>query len=76
MSPGQRILILLPNWVGDVVMATPALDALYDRLDDRQREVVDLLATPAGHHGGPHGGPYGGPHGGPHGDYCARQAAG
>ncbi|MCK4276254.1 MAG: glycosyltransferase family 9 protein, partial [Phycisphaerae bacterium] len=29
MSPGQRIVILLPNWVGDVVMATPALDALW-----------------------------------------------
>ena len=28
MSSGQRIVILLPNWVGDVVMATPALDAL------------------------------------------------
>lgn len=30
---------------------TPALDALYDRLDDRQRQVLDLLATPADHRG-------------------------
>ena len=30
----------------------PALDALYDRLDDRQKEILDLLATPAGHDDG------------------------
>ena len=33
---------------------TPALDAFYHRLDDRQREVLDLLATPAGPHDGAH----------------------
>jgi len=27
----SRILIVMPNWVGDVVMATPALQALRDR---------------------------------------------
>ena len=30
----------------------PALAALYDRLDDRQKEILDLLATPAGHDDG------------------------
>ena len=27
----RRILVRLPNWVGDVLMATPALRALRDR---------------------------------------------
>ena len=39
---------------------TAALDALYDQLDDRQKETLDLLATPAGRRDG----------------HCARQAAG
>lgn len=30
----ERILIFLPNWVGDVVMATPAIAALRERFGD------------------------------------------
>jgi len=30
----RRILVVLPNWVGDVVLATPALRALRDRFRD------------------------------------------
>ena len=29
-----RILVVMPNWVGDVVMATPALRALRERFAD------------------------------------------
>ncbi len=32
MSPPGRIAVFLPNWVGDVVMATPALRALREHL--------------------------------------------
>ena len=34
MSKPQNIAIVLPNWVGDVVMATPALRALRERFPD------------------------------------------
>lgn len=30
-TPPQRILVVLPTWVGDVVMATPFIRALFDR---------------------------------------------
>ena len=36
----QRVLIVLPTWVGDVVMATPFLDALFARF---QTSEVSLL---------------------------------
>jgi heptosyltransferase-2 len=39
----SRILVVLPNWVGDVVMATPALRALRRRFDEAQ---ITFLARP------------------------------
>ena len=36
----RRVLIVLPTWVGDVVMATPFLDALFARFDSSE---VSLL---------------------------------
>ena len=33
LPAGGKILIWLPNWVGDVVMATPALRALVEHFD-------------------------------------------
>ncbi|HUW84266.1 MAG TPA: lipopolysaccharide heptosyltransferase II [Phycisphaerae bacterium] len=42
MEP-TRILVVLPNWVGDVAMATPALSALRRRF--RQSHMI-LLARP------------------------------
>lgn len=33
-NAGQRILVVLPNWVGDVVLATPVLAALRAQLAD------------------------------------------
>jgi heptosyltransferase-2 len=34
MADARNILVTLPNWVGDAVMATPALRALRDRFAD------------------------------------------
>jgi heptosyltransferase-2 len=45
----ERILIVLPTWVGDVVMATPVLQALFGRFPDAeislltQRHLFPLL---------------------------------
>ncbi len=39
----QKILVLAPNWVGDAVMATPALDALKKRFPDSK---IVLAARP------------------------------
>jgi len=36
----QRILIVLPTWVGDVVMATPVLQAVYDRFPGAQVHLL------------------------------------
>ncbi|NIA16118.1 MAG: lipopolysaccharide heptosyltransferase II [Nitrospiraceae bacterium] len=33
-SPPKRILALVPNWIGDVAMCTPALRALHQRFPD------------------------------------------
>ncbi len=37
----ERILVIVPNWVGDVVMATPALNALRRRFGDAR--IVHLM---------------------------------
>ena len=39
-SPPRRILVRCPNWVGDVVMATPALGALRRRFPDAEITVA------------------------------------
>jgi len=39
----QRILVVLPNWLGDVVMAGPCLRALRGRYPDA---TIDLLGRP------------------------------
>jgi heptosyltransferase-2 len=41
----EKILIRLPNWVGDVVMATPAVRAVRDRWPDAE---VTALCMPSG----------------------------
>ena len=38
----MRIGIFLPNWIGDVVMATPALRALREHFD-QQAEIVGIM---------------------------------
>ncbi len=43
MASPQRIAIFLPNWVGDVVMATPAIRAISELLG---RESVTLVGKP------------------------------
>lgn len=49
-SVPRRILAVLPNWVGDVVMATPALQAIRRRFADASvtfllnRNTVDVVA--------------------------------
>ncbi len=51
MSDPTRILVFVPNWVGDVVMATAALRAIRQRFDRARivyvlrRYVVDVLAA-------------------------------
>jgi lipopolysaccharide heptosyltransferase II len=53
----ERILIVLPTWVGDVVMATPVLQALFERFPGAdiavltQRHLLPLLdGSPWGQH--------------------------
>ena len=36
INQAQKILVYCPNWVGDVVMATPALDCLQQNFPDAQ----------------------------------------
>ena len=36
----NRVLVRLPNWVGDVIMATPLLRALHDYLPDTHIDVA------------------------------------
>lgn len=43
MAPGARLLIVGPNWVGDMVMAEPVVAALSRARPDR---AVDILAPP------------------------------
>ena len=45
MQGFQRVLIFMPNWLGDVVMATPLVRALREALP---RARVDLLVAPGG----------------------------
>ena len=46
----QKIMVFLPNWVGDVVMATPALRSLRERFADSsiayigRKSAIDTLA--------------------------------
>ncbi len=42
-SENRRVLVVLPNWVGDVVLATPALRALRAGLADAR---IDYLLRP------------------------------
>ncbi len=42
-TPPQRILVVLPNWVGDVVLATPALRSLRRGFPDAH---ITLLVKP------------------------------
>lgn len=44
-SAGKRIVILLPNWVGDVVMATPTLRAIREHFPD---SFIGLVLRPTG----------------------------
>ena len=41
----EKILIRLPNWVGDVVMATPAVRAVRDRWPEAE---LTALCLPTG----------------------------
>jgi len=49
-QPARRILVVLPTWVGDAVMATPTLAALRERFPDAHitltggRAALDVLA--------------------------------
>ncbi len=49
-NPPDRILVFIPNWVGDVVLASPTLAALRDRFRDThitylmRSYVADVLA--------------------------------
>jgi len=43
MASGRKILIVLPNWIGDAVMATPALGALRERFE---KDRFACLARP------------------------------
>ena len=36
----RRILVVLPTWVGDVVMATPFLQAIYSRFQEAEISVL------------------------------------
>ena len=47
MSDGypHKILVRCPNWVGDLVMATPAIKAIRRRFD---RSYIVLLVKPYG----------------------------
>ena len=39
----MRIAVFLPNWVGDVVMATPAINALWQGLSHGSLVAVEHL---------------------------------
>jgi heptosyltransferase-2 len=41
---GPKILILVPNWLGDVVMCTPALRALHQRFPEARLSVAGQSA--------------------------------
>lgn len=36
----MKVLVILPNWLGDAVMATPAIEALYERYPDAKFTFV------------------------------------
>ena len=36
----QRILLVLPTWVGDVVMSTPFIASLHQRFPDAQISLL------------------------------------
>ncbi|HOX26546.1 MAG TPA: lipopolysaccharide heptosyltransferase II [Candidatus Krumholzibacteria bacterium] len=42
---GLRVLVVLPNWLGDVVMATPLLDVLHETRDDRGRPLAIVASV-------------------------------
>ncbi len=39
----MKIAVFLPNWIGDAVMATPALRAVRDRFTKDEHEIVGVL---------------------------------
>ena len=45
MQPFERILVRMPNWIGDVVMATPLVRTLRENLP---RAHLALLVQPSG----------------------------
>jgi len=47
----QHLAVLLPNWIGDVVMATPTLRALREGLgpDVSITAVIAALCLPSAH---------------------------
>lgn len=51
LPPGARVLVRLPNWLGDVVLCTPALSALAEARPDLELSVLvkpglrDLVRT-------------------------------
>ena len=42
-NPGERILVSVPNWIGDGIMSMPALQALHDARPDLR---IELLVKP------------------------------
>ena len=53
MRPGENIAVFLPNWVGDVVMATPALRALREHFNSARITYIGRQAPLAALSGAP-----------------------
>jgi heptosyltransferase-2 len=54
LAETARLLVVLPSWVGDAVMATPALRALRERLPDTRIEAMGRRGLDAVLAGLPH----------------------
>ena len=39
----MRTAVFLPNWIGDVVMATPALRSLHDQAKRRGDQLIGVM---------------------------------
>jgi heptosyltransferase-2 len=52
LPPASRIMVRMPNWIGDAVMATPALQAIRTTFPDAQVTIVanPLVAELFTHH--------------------------
>lgn len=44
LGTGERVLVRLPSWLGDIVAAEPAVRALAERLDSPEGEGLSLAA--------------------------------